>query len=606
MKASATFALLVVLAACQSDRITAPSSHLPATSAVNAASTDQPPTSFPFGPDTYRFSGPFAGAPVPPLACAAGRTDRAEYNGYLVSTVDRTSLDARVQLPAGRGPFPLVALIHGYAGSKSGSGDIAEMLLDDGFAVLRYSTRGFGDSWGQVNLADLNLEIADLRSMIGRVVDDPNCAIEPTKVAITGASYGGGHSWLSLVQPSFKSPRGKDIRIAAVAPIAPWTDLFYSLVPNGRENESIDGYGGIKLSFVNGLYASGIRRNPARPYPNYPDYFVFWHTWLNATEPETFDPVWRRIKDGIAGYRSIYWQQKFWTTTIHERVPIFQVQGYTDDLFPLPEAKRMLLAINGVEPGYPITSYFGDIGHPRASNKPEEITYVLNLLRPWLKSILLENTVPAPKIYAARTTRRDEAFSADVLTVNTWDELSNGNLSKEFGGFPRPLVNPATFAYSGVTWDPFVMEGAEQLKPYTETPPPPVIVPTSYATYWVEPSDLHNSDVIISGKPTVTIEGILAGHRVQLDVRLIDESVPGADYLITRGTFTFDAGQNSSAGQKKIVIPTYGNRWKVSAGHRIRLEISNVDAPYIAPSREPSSTTITKVTLDIPLQDPLP
>ena len=32
----------------------------------------------------------------------------------------------------------------------------------------------------------------------------------------------------------WRSPGGKPMRIAAAAPIIPWTDLVYSLLPNGR------------------------------------------------------------------------------------------------------------------------------------------------------------------------------------------------------------------------------------------------------------------------------------------------------------------------------------------------------------------------------------
>ena len=542
---------------------------------------------------------------MPPLVCQPGVTSGATYNGFLVTDVvgDATSLDARLEIPPGDGPFPLVTLIHGYAGSKTGSGDIAAKLLADGYAVLRYSTRGFGDSWGQVNLADLNLEIADLRSMIGRVMDDPNCNLDPSKVAITGASYGGGHSWLSLVKPTFPTPSGtKTVHIVAVAPIAPWTDLFYSLLPNGRPNESIEGFGGLKLSFVNGLYASGIRRNPARPYPNYPDYFIAWHAYLNTTEPSSFDPIWIQMRDGVAGFRSIYWQREFWDHTVHDRIPIFQVQGFTDDLFPLTEAKRMLLAINSVEPGYPITSYFGDIGHPRASNKPGEVDYVLDLIRPWLAAYLKGGTPPDPKIYAARTTPRSEPFSpSDVLVVDTWDQLWTSTVTKEWNNGPRPLVNPVTFAQSGIMWDPFVMEAAEQLKPYLEVPPTPDFVGRSHASYQVKAQQLSGGgDLTISGQPTVTLDAVVTGHRVQLNVRLIDEGP--TDYLITRGTYTIDAGIGVDIGSKTIVIPTYGNYWTVHADHKIRLEISNVDSPYLTPSREPSTTIVSNVKLELPIR----
>ncbi len=612
MKRLGILSLLLLLPACQTDQ-TGPQPPSVHTSPAAATDPQGPPAPYPFGPDTYRYSGPYAGAPVPPLVCAP-TTSAAAYDGYLVSQVDQTSLDARLELPAEtmehKPPFPLVTLIHGYAGSKTGSGDIAAMMLDEGYAVLRYSTRGFGDSWGQVNLADLNLEIGDLRSIIGRVMDDPNCKLNPDKVAITGASYGGGHSWLSLVKPTFKSPLGKDVSIVAVAPIAPWTDLFYSLLPNGRPNESIKGFGGAKLSYINGLYVSGFRRNPARPYPNYPDYFMLWHAWINATEPYDFDPLWRQIRDGVAGYRSIYWQQSFWENIRPKPIPtkrigIFQVQGFTDDLFPLPEAKRMLLAIQSEDASYPITSYFGDIGHPRASNKPDEIKYVLGLIKPWLAYYLKDaGSEPTPKIYAARTKpRSDPSFSSsDVLVVDRFDHLWDATVTREWSSVPRPLVNPVTFAYSGLLWDPFVMAASEQLKPYLQTPPTPRFVGTSYASFRVSASDLNDGhDVTIAGQPTVTLKAFVTGHRVQLNVRLIDEDGP-TDDLITRGTYTIDAGRGLEIGRQTIPIPTYGNYWKVPASHTIRLEISNVDSPYLTPSREPSTTTITKVKLDLPIR----
>ena len=589
---------LLVLVACQSDQ-TGPRSQRP-TSPSRAANDEGPPSDYPFGQDTNR-PAQFTGTPTPSFSCAPGGTSGAAYDGFLVSD-DGTSLDARLQVPAGSGPFPLVTLIHGYAGSKSSSGDIAGKLLGDGYAVLRYSTRGFGESWGQVNLADLNLEIADLRTMIGRVMDDPYCNLDPAKVAVTGASYGGGHSWLALVQPTFPTPSGtKTVHIVAIAPIAPWSDLFYSLLPNGRPNASIDGFGGLKLSFVNGLYASGLRDDAARPYPNYPDYFIGWHAWLNATEPNPLDPLWLQIRDGVAGFRSIYWQQAFWNTAVHNRIPIFQVQGFTDDLFPLPEAKRMLLAINRVESNYPITSYFGDIGHPRASNKTAEVDYVLDLIRPWLAAYLKGGTAPAPKIYAALTKPRSAAFSpSDVLVLDSWDQLSTSIASKKWDDQTSPLVNPVTFAQGGITWDPFVMEGAEELKPYTEVPPEPARVIGSYASYKVKAKQLSGgTDLTIAGQPTVTLDAVVTGHRVQLNVRLIEEAST-ADYLITRGTYTVDAGTGVDIGHRTIVIPTYGNYWRVPANNRIRLEISNVDSPYLTPSREPSTTVISSVRLDVP------
>jgi hypothetical protein len=79
----------------------------------------------------------------------------------------------------------------------------------------------------------------------------------------------------------------------------------------------------------------------------------------------------------------------------------------------------MLLALKAVDPLYPIASYFGDLGHPRASNKPAEFDYVLALIREWLAYYLRGvGSEPAHAIRAAITRPRDQPFSPlDVITV---------------------------------------------------------------------------------------------------------------------------------------------------------------------------------------------
>src|SRR3954466_2778193 len=322
---------------------------------TQAAAQDGPPPPQAFGPDTYRI-GLFTGQGTTPtgLECEGSTEQGLLCNGFLASAVDGTLLDVSVAVPPGAGPHPLVVLLHGWGGSKGSQGDIAGPLLADGQAVLRYSARGFGESWGQVNLADVNVELEDLRSMIAQVVDEGRLHLDADAVGVTGVSYGGGQSWLALLQPAFASPHGRAVRIRTVVPVVPWTDLLYSLLPNGRPAFSLAPLGSPKLSYVNALFFGGLRASPQRPYPNYPDYLIGWHTWINAVEPNAVDPVYRQIVDGLAGYRSIWLQDAFWRDVVRQRVPVFQLQGLTDDLFPLPEAKRMLLALKSIDPQYPI------------------------------------------------------------------------------------------------------------------------------------------------------------------------------------------------------------------------------------------------------------
>ena len=92
-----------------------------------------------------------------------------------------------------------------------------------------------------------------------------------------GQSYGGGQSVeLAMLKDRVRLPDGSFIpwrsparhykmQIAAAVPIVPWTDLVYSLMPNGRTldytfTQAADDYvpaGIAKQSYVTGLYATG-------------------------------------------------------------------------------------------------------------------------------------------------------------------------------------------------------------------------------------------------------------------------------------------------------------------------------------------------------------
>ena len=597
---------LVLVVACH-EEAGGPLAPSPGASRATAADAG-PPRAHAFGPDSYaigRFTG--QGITTPGLSCKVNRSVRA-CTGFLASAVDGTLLDVTLEIPmSAPKPIPLVVMVHGYAGSKTSSGDLVAPLLDEGYAVLRYSTRGFGDSWGQVNMVDLHAEVADLRSMVAQVVDDEKLRLNGDAVAVTGASYGGGHSWLAALAPRFVTAAGNAVRIRTVVPIASWSDLLYGLLPNGRENESVDGPGGAKLSYINGLYVSGFRQdNPARPYPNYPEYFIGWHAWINAQEPNDVDPLFRSVVDGLAGYRSIWWQQSFWSEVAANPVPVFTVQGFTDDLFPMSEAARMIRALQTVNPAYPVAAYFGDIGHPRASNKTGEVDYVLGLIKTWLAYYLKgEGAAPANDVRVALTRPRDEPFNAgNVITLPGLGALATSSVSKEFVVPPATtLVNPLTYPLGGFFWDPLIMEGARELEPLPAPPESP-LVPGSLATFEVPVAELSGGGALtIAGQPTVTLHVAAAAYRVQLNVRLFDVDPAGTKQLVTRGTYTLQRpGTSLVVGDTVVTIPTYGNLWRAEAGHTLRLELTNVDVPYITPSRVPSVTVVSGVRLDVPVR----
>ena len=572
-------------------------------------------SAYAFGPDTTS-TGVNTGQGIVPggLTCdpPAGPTSQPlTCSGYLPSDVDGTMLDVSVWVPRTGSAHPLVVGIHGWGGSKRSMRQYAQRLTDAGFVLLSYSTRGFGDSYGQVNLADVNVEGADLRSMIGQVADNPRLHIDPSAVGVFGASYGGAHSYLAALHPTFTSPRGKTVTIRAIAPLVPWSELTAALRPNGSDSDPINPAGGFKFSFVEALYVGGCHNKPT--CSNYPAYLTTWNAWMTATEPNNISPTDRQIVDGFSGYRSIYWQQDFWdrvksnAATGTPQLPIFLAQGWTDDLFPAPEALRIYRALKAADPNYPITMYLGDSGHPRAATKPGEVDYIINEVISWFSWYLLgAGTQPVLEVQAAITRPANVPFnSLDVIHVPTWDALATTTISQTFPDGPVPTIidfDPANF--SGVTWDPIILAGlmaaGEQLQYVPDAKyVPPDFVPGDVAVYEMPVAQA----TLIAGQPMVTMTIETLALREQLNTRLYDVRADGTKSLVTRGTFTLDTTTSlQPIGKRTLTIPMYGNAWPVEANDTLRLEITNVDSPYIAPSKVPSTTTISGVTLTIPVR----
>jgi hypothetical protein len=290
-------------------------------------------------------------------------------------------------------------------------------------------------------------------------------------------------------------------------------------------------------------------------------------------------------------------------------IPVFQVHGSTDDLFTFEEAKRMLLALRTMRPAYPIASYFGDIGHPRARNQRAEVDYALELIQAWL-AYYLKNVGPAPQhvIHAAITQPAGGAFNpSNVITVPTYAALATDEIAHKFKTAAL-LVNPAGGAATGPQRDPLLevaIKDAGELKPLAGQVPVPAVPDPTGATYDVSLQTLTGGTaLLIAGQPTVEIKARTTGVRVQLNVRLLDVAPNGTMELITRGTYTVESPiVGAPLGKIDVTIPTAGNLWRVDPGHVIRLEIVNADTPYMRSSIVPSSTHIADVRLRLPVRN---
>ena len=324
-----------------------------------------------------------------------------------VKTFDTVPIDVRVAFPpeppsGPDGPYPFIMLFHGYAGSKLSLASMTP-FLNAGYATMSITTRGFGQSCGSaasrsadpsgcaagyVRLMDTRYEVRDAQYLAGLLADEARTSF--TQIGAIGGSYGGGMSMSlgalkdrtmlpdgSLTQ--WQSPNGTPMSLAAAAPEIPWTDLAYSLTPNGSTLDYVadapyQGRSGVlKQSFENALYNSGASFFYA-PLGADPDAdLTAWHNLFNNGEPYDDSsgnplPAFADIRDELTTHHSSYY-----IDTSQPPAPMLISNGWTDDLFPADEAIRYYNRTRTEHPGAAISLFFGSLGHARGQNKADAL-----------------------------------------------------------------------------------------------------------------------------------------------------------------------------------------------------------------------------------------
>lgn len=160
---------------------------------------------------------------------AAGAT--AEYEverGVRVESWDSTELAGDLYLPTENGPHAAMLVTHGWSADKR-SGTVvrlADLYASNGYVVLAYDSRGFGESGGEASV-DGPKETRDASALVTWLArrdevltDGP----DNPRIGMDGISYGGAIQPLTAVE---------DDRLDAIVPRWFWFDLTYGSVPNG-------------------------------------------------------------------------------------------------------------------------------------------------------------------------------------------------------------------------------------------------------------------------------------------------------------------------------------------------------------------------------------
>ena len=533
-----------------------------------------------------------------------------------VESFDGTPLDVSVTLPARRTrrALPLVVFLHGFLSSKreylsdtrEGTDRPAEAykmvrwnnvwFASRGYAVLNYSSRGHGESGGTLDLASRGVEVRDTHHLTGLLADDIArrdrlARVARRRVAVLGGSYGGGQTWLLLTTRgrgvrqygTWRSPGGRGVRLAALVPQFTWSDLLSSLAPGGGPGGAPLGIA--KLSIVNGLTAGANSKLPPK--------VISWIARLDAGEPydSPSDPVVPEARRALTQDRSGLYQDDFFRALQSRRrqrsIPVLAAQGWTDPIFPASESLRMYERLRAVRPRYPIQLYFGDLEHLTAQGKVPDMAYYHRLGTRMLDRYLLRRGKrPRFDVRSART-RCEKGRFGPVTVARSWRALGPRRPVFDLAGpqqIASPLSDPRAVAADPVAASTQKGRGCI----VTDLPATPGV-----AT-WTVPVE---AGFELIGTPRLELRYRALAPDLQLNSRLWDVAPDGTQTLVTRGSHRV-VSPPLDGGAAAYELD--GNHWRFEPGHRLMLEVTADDSPYLRRDNFPGSATINSARLVLP------
>lgn len=500
---------------------------------------------------------------------------------------DPVTLDAEVIVPVLSYPCPGIIWNHGFGGHKGNDRSEREAIARYGYVILSYTSRGFGDTPGQVDLMGAK-EQQDLLDAVDWLISPDNNvvhgAVIPDSIGQVGASYGGFHAWWLA--------RSCHPAVKTVVVIATATDLYEALMPYDVE----------ELLWPTGFYATGYRPEDENYSQDFHRIVLEMDTGLNCQDART-ELMERAVKRRWANIR----------------IPVFIIQGINDSLFPANQAMEAYeeLTARGVE----TRLYLGGIGHPPAVGDGPEIERLYDEALQWFEKHLKgkkDSEVPlisqsSIEVADARyfnnvwdgTVRRANVLASPGRTFYLCATSPQGGiLSTEPSPYALPILMTNTVAGSGLAYEPVTsgllgdqgiqMVDTSQLPTIVTFETAPMTALTTLDLAGIPKFDLQVSSVC---QLPAGVQGALAAF--QLDPKVWDVDPDGNATLITRGAFSEQVDAESLDTLLQYRLPVhqvsfdiFATFYRFQAGHRLRITLATEDVPYLRPTTHPFVVTI--------------
>jgi ABC-2 type transport system ATP-binding protein len=476
----------------------------------------------------------------------------------VITSSDGTPILATLMLPAGASEtdrVPAILGTHGWAGSRSTSpSGLTQQLIDRGYAILTWDSRGFGESGGEANVGAPGFEVEDAKALISYLAGRPEIRLDrrgDPRVGWIGGSNAAGVQF---------NTAALDRRVDAIVPEISWGDLNQDLLPNGVAKQTWDVllYGaGLATGTALGL------QSPAGPQtgamaPEIHQAFAEVTATGNVSQP---------IRDWFT-FRSTT------TRSAQIRTPTLIIQGTIDVLFPLEDAFANYLNIRGHAPVKLITYCSGHSlagcpypggasGYPEGANG-RPLIYEERILA-WL-----DRHVKGLKV---GTGPRIEWQAQDGRYYGAGRYPLRG--TKSLSGVPMEtgtLVGPGTTGGDG---------------PSDGNPAPDSELGSTAAREPVLGPLTRTQNVL--GIPKVSLTGTVTGVQGFVFLELVDVAPDGTRVTVDDQVMPVSL----PGGAVDRTVDLHGISWRLEPGHVLELEITTGSSQYSIPRTGPYAVDLT-------------
>lgn len=474
---------------------------------------------------------------------------------HAVESFDGVEIPAVLFVPEGGADATLMAT-HGWGGSKESVEGYAPLAAENGYALVVWDQRGFGESTAEVGLSGPK-EVADVSALIDFVAADDRIENGPggePGIGMLGASYAGG---IQL------NAAAVDDRIDALVPVIPWHDLTFSLVPNGVP----------KLGWTSLLYGSGIASARGASDPDS-------ENLQRGVSPRLHELYAKTTAQNRLPPEGVSFLKVRSTVAKADRIdtPALVVQGLPDTLFTPNEGKRIVedLRTDGVDSR--LVLFNG--GHTLTETPAPEaqVAEIESMAIEWFDQHV-----------------RGEG-DAGIAPLTYWDVQNEA--FREADGFPpsdATVLEPTLADLEGEGTSVVVNSGAPTSTSHF-SPANADAAPVSVATFDLE----FGSDTEVLGIPELSLSVTLIGGRAFLFGKAYH--VADGEETLVNNQVAPVAVEGTPGESQRVEFELVGFQRRFSAGDTLRVALASTDAGFTS-ARQGTGVAIAHAesTLSLPV-----